>query len=199
MRIFSILCTQKNLFRAFAGFVLVLLLILLCPTLLLYLHCNIKVSSSSAFCNVTNNINVSCYGIFSPRGKCIPSNIVFWFFCINIPTWLQALTETMDHLNSLITIWILSQEAWGGVFCFILPSQRQIYGKTDVHMLYNHVTNYKIEVFWTCTQSSFYNPWDGSQEQSVLLFFFTVIFSENKSPRAPELDWSQVSYSQDSK
>lgn len=129
-----------------------------------------------------------------PGEKCVPSSIVFRFSYkyTYLIAWKNPWTISIHE--SLFELWGKRH----GLFCFIFTFSRQIYGKTDVHMLYNHIANDKTEVFWTCARSSFHNPWAGFQEQSVLLFF-TAIFSEKKRPKAPELDWSQVSYSQDSK
>lgn len=103
------------------------------------------------------------------------------FFFNNRSMWLQTLTETTDHLNPGIIIWVVRQEEWVALFNFIFS--KQIYGKNDVHILYHQMTNYKIEVLWTCTWSSLHKPWAGSPEQTVLLFFTTVISEKLKSSR----------------
>jgi len=74
---------SKHFFRAFAGF----LLILLWPTLLLHLHCSIEMYTTSAFSNVTNicRCELLRHLLFQGKNVCLPILICF---CINIRTWL---------------------------------------------------------------------------------------------------------------
>lgn len=80
-----------------------------------------------------------------PGEKCVPSSIVFWF--LDKYTYMIVNSERI-HGPSQFMNHYLNREARGkGCFVLFLPSQRQIYGKTDVHILYNHITNDKTEAF----------------------------------------------------
>lgn len=72
----NFLCSERSkyLFRASAGF----LLILLFPPILLYLYCNIKVSFSSAFSNLTSNsqcVPLCCF-LSQEKDVCL---LILWF------------------------------------------------------------------------------------------------------------------------
>lgn len=80
-----------------------------------------------------------------PREKCMPSNTVFWVlykhtYMIPNSRW-KPLTISINE--SQFELWGKRHELF---WWFILPAQRKTYGKTAVHMLYNHITNYKTEL-----------------------------------------------------